>query len=258
MVEAAYRHHGLDARYLNCEVAPEALGDAVAGARAMGWAGFNCSLPHKVAVIEHLDRLAASAEVIGAVNTVVATDGELVGPQHRRPGLRRVAAHRRRPRRAPRRGARRRRCRAGGGGRDRPRGRGLRHRRQPRTRAAARSSPASSPRAPACPRPTCPGTGRTGAGRRRRARPRDVGRLRGRRRPGRPRARHACGRAWSSPTSSSRRRAPRCCGPRRSGAPRPSTASGMLVGQGALAVRHWTGVEPDRDVMRAAARRRWD
>lgn len=79
MVEAAYRHHGLDARYLNCEVAPEVLGDAVAGARAMGWAGFNCSLPHKVAVIGHLDALAASAEVIGAVNTVVATDGGLVG-----------------------------------------------------------------------------------------------------------------------------------------------------------------------------------
>jgi shikimate dehydrogenase len=79
MVEAAYRHHGLDARYLNCEVAPEALADAVDGARAMGWAGFNCSLPHKVAVIEHLDHLAPSAQVIGAVNTVVATDGELVG-----------------------------------------------------------------------------------------------------------------------------------------------------------------------------------
>ena len=57
MIEAAYRHHGLDWRYINCEVAPEALGDAVRGARAMGWAGFNCSLPHKVAVIEHLDGL---------------------------------------------------------------------------------------------------------------------------------------------------------------------------------------------------------
>jgi hypothetical protein len=33
MIEAAYRHHGLDARYLNCEVAPGALGDAVRGAR---------------------------------------------------------------------------------------------------------------------------------------------------------------------------------------------------------------------------------
>src|SRR5207249_9740631 len=68
MVEAAYRHHGLDARYINCEVEPEALGDAVRGARAMGWVGFNCSIPHKVAVIEHLDGLADSAGVIGAVN----------------------------------------------------------------------------------------------------------------------------------------------------------------------------------------------
>ena len=37
MVEAAYRHHGLDARYLNCEVEPELLGDAVRG--RVRWAG---------------------------------------------------------------------------------------------------------------------------------------------------------------------------------------------------------------------------
>ena len=77
MVEAAYRHHGIDARYINCDVAPEHLGDAVRGARAMGWAGFNCSLPHKVAVVEHLDGLADSAAVIGAVNCVVRRDGAL-------------------------------------------------------------------------------------------------------------------------------------------------------------------------------------
>jgi shikimate dehydrogenase len=79
MVEAAYRHHGIDGRYLNCEVAPAALGDAVQGARAMGWVGFNCSLPHKVAVIEHLDGLADSAAVIGAVNCVVRRDGRFIG-----------------------------------------------------------------------------------------------------------------------------------------------------------------------------------
>ena len=60
VMEAAYRHHGLDVRYLNCEVPPEGLADAVQGARAMGWAGFNCSIPHKVAVIAHLDGLADS------------------------------------------------------------------------------------------------------------------------------------------------------------------------------------------------------
>jgi shikimate dehydrogenase len=79
MIEAAYRHHGIDARYVNCEVAPEGLGDAVRGARAMGWAGFNCSIPHKVTVVEHLDGLGESASVIGAVNCAVARDGRLIG-----------------------------------------------------------------------------------------------------------------------------------------------------------------------------------
>jgi shikimate dehydrogenase len=79
MIEAAFRHHGISARYINCEVTPDALGDAVRGARAMGWAGFNCSIPHKVAVIEHLDELAASAAVIGAVNCAVRRGTRLVG-----------------------------------------------------------------------------------------------------------------------------------------------------------------------------------
>lgn len=79
MVEAAYRQLGLDARYLNCEVQPADLGDAVRGARAMGWRGFNCSLPHKVAVIDHLDELAPSADIIGAVNCVVNQAGRLIG-----------------------------------------------------------------------------------------------------------------------------------------------------------------------------------
>jgi shikimate dehydrogenase len=79
MMEAAYRHHSLNARYINCEVLPAALADAVRGARAMGWAGFNCSLPHKVAVIEHLDEVGQSASVIGAVNCVIHREGRLIG-----------------------------------------------------------------------------------------------------------------------------------------------------------------------------------
>lgn len=79
MVEAAYRHHGLDARYINCDVSPENLGDAVRGARAMGWLGFNLSIPHKVAVLAYLDEVAESAAVIGAVNCVVNRAGRLIG-----------------------------------------------------------------------------------------------------------------------------------------------------------------------------------
>ena len=79
MIEAAYRHHNLDWRYINCEVPPERLGDAVRGAKAMGWMGFNCSIPHKIRVIEHLDGLGDSAKIIRAVNTVVRRDDKLIG-----------------------------------------------------------------------------------------------------------------------------------------------------------------------------------
>jgi shikimate dehydrogenase len=79
MIEAAYRHHGLAWRYINCEVTPERLGDAVRGARAMSWAGFNCSLPHKVAVIEHLDGLGESAAIMRAVNCAVRRGNKFVG-----------------------------------------------------------------------------------------------------------------------------------------------------------------------------------
>lgn len=79
MVEAAYRHHGLAWRYINAEVRPAGLAAAVAGARAMGWKGFNLSMPHKVAVIEHLDGLGGSARLINAVNCVVKRNGKLIG-----------------------------------------------------------------------------------------------------------------------------------------------------------------------------------
>lgn len=79
MVESAYRHAGLDARYVTCEVAPDGLEAAVRGAVAMGWAGFHCSLPHKVAVVQYLDELAESAALIGAVNCVVIRGGRMIG-----------------------------------------------------------------------------------------------------------------------------------------------------------------------------------
>jgi len=79
MVEAAYKHHGLDFRYLNCEVLPKDLAAAVMGARAMNWVGFNCSLPHKVEVIKYLDGLGESAALMGAVNCVVLRDGKYIG-----------------------------------------------------------------------------------------------------------------------------------------------------------------------------------
>ena len=71
IMEAAFRHHELYYRYINCEVGHDKLKAAVEGAKAMGWRGFNCSIPNKVEVIKYIDELGESARIIGAVNTVI-------------------------------------------------------------------------------------------------------------------------------------------------------------------------------------------
>jgi shikimate dehydrogenase len=79
MQEAAFQARGLNWRYLTIEVRPEDLEKAMIGLRAFGMQGVNLTIPHKVAVIQYLDRLSPEAELIGAVNTVVREGNELVG-----------------------------------------------------------------------------------------------------------------------------------------------------------------------------------
>src|SRR5437868_6637181 len=79
MQEAAFQALGLNWRYLTVEVAPADLADAVRGARAFGMRGFNLTIPHKVAVMAHLDEIATAAAVIGAVNTVRRDGARLIG-----------------------------------------------------------------------------------------------------------------------------------------------------------------------------------
>jgi shikimate dehydrogenase len=77
---AAFVAAGIDAEYRARRVVPEELGEAVAALREPGVLGANVTIPHKQAVIEHLDALAPAAEAIGAVNTVVRReDGSLLG-----------------------------------------------------------------------------------------------------------------------------------------------------------------------------------
>jgi shikimate dehydrogenase len=56
-----------------------AIGDLVAAARAVGYDGLNVTHPCKQLVIGHLDELSPDAEALGAVNTVVFTEGRAVG-----------------------------------------------------------------------------------------------------------------------------------------------------------------------------------
>ncbi|HEX5442184.1 MAG TPA: shikimate dehydrogenase [Pirellulales bacterium] len=79
MMEKAFVHHGLDWRYLTLEVTPEDLADAVRGMRAMGFRGANITKPHKVTVVELLDRLTDAAALMGAVNCISRDEHELVG-----------------------------------------------------------------------------------------------------------------------------------------------------------------------------------
>jgi len=61
---------GLDWRYLAFEVSPDALGQAIEGARAMHFVGLNLTVPHKLLALELVDALDESATTWGAVNTI--------------------------------------------------------------------------------------------------------------------------------------------------------------------------------------------
>jgi shikimate dehydrogenase len=70
---------GVRAQYEAYAVAPHALEHAVRGLHALGFAGYNVTIPHKVAVCAFVDALDHSAQQAGAVNTVVVRDGRTIG-----------------------------------------------------------------------------------------------------------------------------------------------------------------------------------
>lgn len=76
---AAFARRGMAAVYGAFPVEPDQVAAAVAGLRALGLAGANVTVPHKQAVAGLLDGLEPEAVRLGAVNTIVARDGELHG-----------------------------------------------------------------------------------------------------------------------------------------------------------------------------------
>ncbi len=83
--QAALDHCGIDATYQAYEVAPDDVGQFVNGLRRDGAWGINVTVPHKEAVIPHLDEVDDWATAAGAVNTIVNRDGRLTG--HNTDGL---------------------------------------------------------------------------------------------------------------------------------------------------------------------------
>lgn len=74
-----FKINKIDAHYHPLHVKKIDLEAAIKGLKAIGTAGFNVTIPHKETIIPFLDRLDPLAGAIGAVNTVVNEDGELVG-----------------------------------------------------------------------------------------------------------------------------------------------------------------------------------
>src|SRR5215210_1536595 len=61
--------------YVAMDVRPERLPAAVAGLAALGFVGFNVTMPHKEAILPLVDELDETARLAGAVNTVVVGEG---------------------------------------------------------------------------------------------------------------------------------------------------------------------------------------
>ncbi|AKP65052.1 shikimate 5-dehydrogenase [Levilactobacillus koreensis JCM 16448] len=79
MHNAAFAKTNVNARFLAFDVAPDQLPDAITAMRTFNMLGASISMPFKQAVIPLLDHLDKTAELVGAVNTVVNHDGELTG-----------------------------------------------------------------------------------------------------------------------------------------------------------------------------------
>lgn len=76
---AAFSALRLDFVYTAFRVKPSEVSKALGGMRALGIAGFNVTMPHKEAVIAHLDWIDETAKFLNSVNTIHHKDGKLLG-----------------------------------------------------------------------------------------------------------------------------------------------------------------------------------
>ena len=74
------RQHGLNGAYVLLQVTPDKLAHAIGGLDALGFAGCNITIPHKVSAMALVDQVEPMARRIGAINTIVVEpDGTLRG-----------------------------------------------------------------------------------------------------------------------------------------------------------------------------------
>ena len=76
---SAFEATGINGVYLALEVEVSDLAETVANIRRYQMFGINLSMPYKEEVIPYLDELSDEVRLIGAVNTVVNQNGNLIG-----------------------------------------------------------------------------------------------------------------------------------------------------------------------------------
>jgi shikimate dehydrogenase len=90
---AAFAAAGLDWTFVAFDVAPGAAGIALDGMRALGLGGLSVTMPHKADAAAAVDERSPEADLLGAVNCIVPTDGgRLYGDSTDGPGFLRALA----------------------------------------------------------------------------------------------------------------------------------------------------------------------
>ena len=76
---AAFRELGMDCAYIAYRIPNGELEDGLEGLKKINIAGFNVTIPHKIEIMRHLDKVDESCSLVGAANTVTNADGVLKG-----------------------------------------------------------------------------------------------------------------------------------------------------------------------------------
>lgn len=76
---AVFERMGCDYAFVPFDVKPENLESAVRGMEALGFLGYNVTAPYKNAIVPYLHEISRTAEIMGAVSTVVIQNGRSLG-----------------------------------------------------------------------------------------------------------------------------------------------------------------------------------
>lgn len=79
MHNRAFQYLGLDYVYLVFEIKEDNLKDTVMAIKTLDVAGFNVTMPLKQIIMPLLDEISKEAQLIGSVNTVINDNGKLIG-----------------------------------------------------------------------------------------------------------------------------------------------------------------------------------